>query len=95
MMSEGKSTVMETLVKATMVDERMAASEAAGMREAAAMAKSAAMATAATMHGRSRGHRTGCDGRRRGQSDHHFAQHDLSSVCCDEQQLQMRALHVE
>ena len=69
----------------------------AGMTEAARVAKPAvshaaaattnvATATVATtaMHGRRR--RTGCDGRRSGQRDHHFAQHDVFSICCEEHQ---------
>jgi hypothetical protein len=101
MMSEGKSTVMKTAMEAVMEADRTSSSEASeaavmgetGMTEtAAAMAKpavshAATTMTATAMHGRRRDHRTGCDGRRRDQRDHHFAQHDLSSLCCKEHQL--------
>jgi hypothetical protein len=101
MMSEGKSTVMKTAMEAVMEADRTSSSEASeaavmgetGMSEtAAAMAKSAvshaaATMTATTMHGRRRDHRTGCDGRRRDQRDHHLAQHDLSSLWCGKRQL--------
>jgi hypothetical protein len=92
MMSEGKSTVM---VMETVVEAATAEMSVSGMTEATPMAKSAVShstaatvaTTTTTMHGRRRDHRTRCEGRRRGQSDHQFAQHDLSSICYDEQQL--------
>jgi hypothetical protein len=103
MMSEGKSTVMETAMEPVMEADRTSSSEASetavmgetGMCEtAAAMAKSAVShaattmtAATTTMHGRRRDHRTGCDGRRRDQRDHHLAQHDLSSLWCGKRQL--------
>jgi hypothetical protein len=106
MMSEGKSTVMETAMEPVMEPDWTSSSEASeaavmgetGMsKTAAAMAKpavshaattmTATTMTATAMHGRRRDHRTGCDGRRRDQRDHHFAQHDLSSLCCKEHRL--------
>jgi hypothetical protein len=105
MMSKGKSTVMETAMEPVMEADWASSSEASeaavmgetGMTEtAAAMAKSAVShaatpMTAATMHGRRRDHRTGCDGRRRDQRNHHFAQHDVSSLWCEERQLPTEA----
>ena len=105
MMSEGKSTVMETAMEAVMEADRTSSSEASeaavmgetGMsKTAAAMAKpavshAATTMTATTMHGRSRDHRTGCDGRRSDQCDHHFSQHDVSSLWCEERQLPIEA----
>jgi hypothetical protein len=87
MVSEGKSTVMESagMNKAGMTE---AAAKSAVSHAAAAMAAAPAttMATATTTMGRRRNHRTGCDSRRRGKRDHQFAQHDLSSNYCDEHQ---------
>jgi hypothetical protein len=94
MMSEGKSTVMEADRTCSSEASEAAVMGETGMTEAAAaMAKpavphaAATMTATTTMHGRRRDHRTGCDGRRCDQRDHHFAQHDLSSLWCGERQL--------
>jgi hypothetical protein len=57
-----------------------AATAEAAVPTAAAAEAAVPATTPATTMGRRRDHRTGCEGRHRGQRNHHFAQHDLFSI---------------